>query len=90
MSRGIGIRFNVECPHCRALQNVSLVTIGEIMGDAFAECRKCKGKFVVVWSFEVEADVFKCDEKPSEVNCTFSLSEGWDDEDDDEEEEDGE
>jgi hypothetical protein len=78
--RYIGIRFSVECPHCKALETVSLVTTGEIFGDAFAECRKCKGKFVVVWSFEVEADVFKCDEKPTEVNCEFSITEGWNDE----------
>jgi transcription elongation factor Elf1 len=83
MSRGITIKFNTECPHCGQLQHVGIVTIGEIDGDTFQECRKCGGQYVIVWSFEVEADVFKCDKKSADVQCDFSLSEGWDDDDDD-------
>lgn len=84
MSRGIVIKFNVDCPHCGKLHNVSIVTIGEIDGDTFQECLKCNNKFVIAWTIELEADVYKCDKLSSDVNLDYFLSEaGWDDDDDD-------
>jgi hypothetical protein len=77
MSRAIGLQFTVECPHCGKKQKMSLISTGEICGDGLSNCRNCKGNFVVVWALELEANVFKCDPKPSDVDVTYDLSEIW-------------
>jgi hypothetical protein len=83
--RAITIRFSVQCPHCSKKQIVEALSNGEIDGAALEECKGCHQPFVIGWSIEIGVDVFKCDAEPAEVDCTYSLSEGWDPDDPEEE-----
>lgn len=83
--RAITIRFTVECPHCKKQQTVEALSNGEIDGAALEECKKCHQPFVIGWTIEIGVDVFKCDPEPSDVQCDYSLSEGWDPDDPEEE-----
>jgi hypothetical protein len=74
------IRFNVGCPDCGTLQQFDNITNGQIDGSVLHECTKCRAQMVVAWSLEVQADVYKCADDPSDVEVNFSLSESWDEE----------
>lgn len=76
----IVIRFNVGCPDCGNVQQFEASSNGEIDGSVLHECRKCNNQFVVAWSLEVQADVYKCAGDPSDVEVNFFLSESWDEE----------
>lgn len=82
--RAISIKFTCGCPHCNQVQTVDVLSNGEIEGAALEVCTnpKCKKQFVIGWSLEVEADVYKCDSEAADVECNFTLSEGWDPDED--------
>lgn len=83
--RAISIRFIVQCPHCKKQQTVDALSNGEIDGAALEECKGCHKQFVIGWSFEISVDVYGCSAEPSDVQCDYSLSEGWDPDDPEEE-----
>jgi len=84
--RTISIKFVCGCPHCNQVQKVEVLSNGEIEGAALEVCTnpQCRRQFAIAWSFEVEADVYKCDIEAADVECNFTLSEGWDPDDPDE------
>jgi transcription elongation factor Elf1 len=72
-------QFSFNCPHCNEPQKVTVSNFGDIDGDTVGDCTKCEKRFVIMWSMELEAAVFKCDNKPAENdNMSIQIS-GWED-----------
>lgn len=68
------IAYDIECPNCGAMQHIEDTTDGYTDGDIAFECQNCSRMFVIIWSLSIEADIYRCDENPSEVQCEYKLS----------------